>query len=50
MTNTLASFYIEENLKVREKQAAGTADFLKVQLAEVKGRLDDQEPVKTRPP
>ena len=43
VTNTLASFYIEENLKVREKQATGTADFLKVQLAEVKGRLDDQE-------
>ena len=43
VTNTLASFYIEENLKVREKQATGTADFLKVQLAEVQGRLDDQE-------
>src|SRR4029453_12447982 len=43
VTNTLASIYIEENLKVREKQAAGTADFLKVQLAEVQGRLDVQE-------
>src|SRR5438309_5919348 len=27
VTNTLASFYIDENLKVREQQAAGTADF-----------------------
>jgi succinoglycan biosynthesis transport protein ExoP len=42
-TNTLASFYIEENLKVRERQATGTAEFLKVQLGETKGRLDEQE-------
>ncbi len=43
VTNTLASFYIEENLKARERQATGTAEFLKVQLAEAKKRLDDQE-------
>ncbi|MCI0410107.1 MAG: hypothetical protein L0191_16380 [Acidobacteria bacterium] len=43
VTNTLASFYIEENLKVRERQAAGTAEFLRVQLQEVKQRLDEQE-------
>ncbi|PYO02291.1 MAG: hypothetical protein DMD91_04600 [Candidatus Rokuibacteriota bacterium] len=43
VTNTLASFFIEENLKVRERQAAGTAEFLKVQLAEVKVKLDTQE-------
>src|SRR3989454_6498551 len=43
VTNTLASFYIEENLKVRERQAAGTAEFLKVQLEETKKRLDEQE-------
>src|SRR5881628_4056628 len=43
VTNTLASFFIEENLKVRERQAAGTAEFLKVQLEETKKRLDDQE-------
>lgn len=43
VTNTLASFYIEENLKVRERQAAGTAEFLKTQLEEVKVRLDEQE-------
>jgi polysaccharide chain length determinant protein (PEP-CTERM system associated) len=45
VTNTLASFFIEENLKVRERQAAGTAEFLKVQLAEVKKRLDEQEAI-----
>jgi len=43
VTNTLASFYIEENLKARERQAAGTSEFLKVQLTEVKQRLDEQE-------
>lgn len=43
VTNTLASFYIEENLKARERQAAGTADFLRVQLADAKKRLDEQE-------
>jgi polysaccharide chain length determinant protein (PEP-CTERM system associated) len=43
LTNTLASFYIEENLKVRERQAAGTAEFLRIELQEVKQRLDEQE-------
>ena len=43
VTNTLVSFYIEENLKVRERQATGTAEFLRVQLEETKKRLDDQE-------
>lgn len=43
IANTLASFYIEENLKTRERQATSTADFLKVQLADTKRRLDEQE-------
>lgn len=43
VTNTLASFYIEENLKARERQATGTAEFLKVQLDQVKAQLDAQE-------
>jgi protein tyrosine kinase modulator len=43
VANTLASFYIEEDFKARERQATGTADFLKVQLAETKKRLDEQE-------
>src|SRR5205823_14275664 len=45
VANTLASFYIEENLKARERQAVGTSEFLKVQLAEAKKRLDVQEQV-----
>jgi polysaccharide chain length determinant protein (PEP-CTERM system associated) len=43
VANTLASFYIEENLKVRERQAAGTAEFLRVQLEEAKRKLEQQE-------
>ncbi len=43
VTNTLASFYIEENLKARERQASGTTEFLKAQLNDAKKRLDDQE-------
>jgi protein tyrosine kinase modulator len=43
VTNTLASFYIDENLKVREQQAAGTAEFLRTQLAEIKQKLEEQE-------
>ena len=43
VTNTLASFYIEENLKARERQASGTTEFLKAQLVETRKRLDDHE-------
>jgi len=48
VTNTLASFYIEENLKVRERQAAGTAEFLRVQLDNMKRTLEQQEQVVSR--
>jgi succinoglycan biosynthesis transport protein ExoP len=43
VTNTLASFYIEENLKARERQASGTTEFLKTQISETQKRLDEQE-------
>ena len=43
VTNTLAAFYNEENVKARERQATGTTEFLKVQLAETKTRLDGLE-------
>jgi protein tyrosine kinase modulator len=43
VTNTLASFYIAENVKSRERQAAATADVLKNQLAETRRRLEGQE-------
>ena len=43
VTNTLASSYVEENLKARERQATGTSQFLKAQLQEARKRLDEQE-------
>jgi polysaccharide chain length determinant protein (PEP-CTERM system associated) len=43
VTNALAAFYIQEDVKVRGRQAAGTAEFLKVQLDEARRRLDVQE-------
>jgi polysaccharide chain length determinant protein (PEP-CTERM system associated) len=43
VTNTLAAFYVKENAKSRERQATRTADFLDAQLADVKGKLDEQQ-------
>lgn len=43
VTNTLASSYVEENLKVRERYASGTTEFLRAQITESKKRLEDQE-------
>jgi len=39
----LASYFIDENLKSREQQAAGTSEFLQSQLQETKVRLEAQE-------
>ncbi|MBI5249632.1 MAG: hypothetical protein HY912_09065 [Desulfomonile tiedjei] len=39
----LASFFIDENLKVREQQAVGTSDFLDSQMQETKKKLEVQE-------
>jgi polysaccharide chain length determinant protein (PEP-CTERM system associated) len=43
VTNKLASLIIEENLKVREKQAQGTSEFLSVELGAKKAKLEEQE-------
>src|SRR2546422_3062997 len=43
VTNTLASLFVEENLKLRQRQAAGTAKFLRVELEEMKKKLDKEE-------
>jgi polysaccharide chain length determinant protein (PEP-CTERM system associated) len=43
VANTLASSYIAENLKARERQATGTSQFLKAQLEDTKKVLDAQE-------
>lgn len=39
----LASYFIDENLRSREQQASGTAEFLESQLQETKVRLEAQE-------
>jgi polysaccharide chain length determinant protein (PEP-CTERM system associated) len=39
----LASFFIDENLKVREQLATGTSEFLDSQVQEVKRQLEEQE-------
>jgi len=43
VANALASLYVEQNLKARERQATRTADFLKTQLDEMKKKLEAQE-------
>jgi succinoglycan biosynthesis transport protein ExoP len=43
VTNRLAVLFIEENSKVREQQASGTAEFLETQLAALKQVLSDQD-------
>ena len=43
VTNRLAGLFIEENLKIRSRQATGTADFLRAQLEETTRQLDVQE-------
>jgi polysaccharide chain length determinant protein (PEP-CTERM system associated) len=39
VTNALASLFIEENLKVRERQAEGTSEFLAAELAAAEKEL-----------
>jgi polysaccharide chain length determinant protein (PEP-CTERM system associated) len=43
VANTLASYYLDENTRVRERQASGTAEFLRRQLQDMKQRLEHQE-------
>jgi len=43
VTNTLALLFIEENLKIRERQAEGTSEFLGSQLVEAERELQKQE-------
>lgn len=43
VANRLGSQFIEENLKIREMQAAGTSEFLANELTAVKGKLDQLE-------
>ena len=43
VTNALARFYVVSNAKQRERQANATASFLKAELEQTKGKLDQLE-------
>lgn len=43
VTNALASYFIDENLRLREAQAVGTSDFLDDELQNMKSRLEEVE-------
>ncbi len=43
IANTLASFFMDENLKVREAQAIGTSEFLDSELEKTRRRLEARE-------
>ena len=43
IANTLASYFIDENLKVRESQALGTSDFLNNELDIIRKKLESVE-------
>lgn len=43
IANTLAAYFIDENLKVREAQALGTSDFLNNELEQMRDKLETVE-------
>ncbi len=43
IANTLASYFMDENLKVREAQAVGTSEFLDLELEKTRQRLEEME-------
>jgi len=43
VTNGLARYFMDENLKVRETQALGTSDFLEDELVSIRDQLENQE-------
>jgi polysaccharide chain length determinant protein (PEP-CTERM system associated) len=43
VANRIAELFISQNLKIREDQAQGTSSFLETELAETKGKLEQQE-------
>lgn len=45
VANALATYFIDQNLKVREAQAIGTNDFLEDELLSMRKRLEDVEEV-----
>jgi polysaccharide chain length determinant protein (PEP-CTERM system associated) len=43
VANKLASLYVDENVRYREKHAVSTSEFLETQLKDVRARLQNQE-------
>ncbi len=43
VVNTLSTYFIDENLKVREEQAVGTSDFLEGELLSMRKKLEEVE-------
>ncbi len=43
IANTLSSFFMDENLKMREAQAVGTSEFLDAELEKTRKSLEDRE-------
>jgi polysaccharide chain length determinant protein (PEP-CTERM system associated) len=43
VANQLASLYVDENVRYRERHAVSTSEFLETQLRDVRGRLQNQE-------
>ena len=43
IANTLASYFMDENLKVREAQAVGTSEFLDSELEKTRKQLEERE-------
>ena len=43
VANTLASYFMDENLKVREAQAIGTSEFLESELEKTRKMLEERE-------
>ncbi len=43
VTNALAAFYVDSNLRLREQDAVGTARFLERELTRIRGQLTDWE-------
>ena len=43
VTNALAAYFIDENLRIREAQAVGTSDFLDAEMQNMKSRLEGVE-------
>ena len=45
ITNTLAGYFMDENLKIREAQAVGTSEFLDSELLKLQEKLEEKEKI-----